>query len=68
MGTFVFSTGVRVGDESLIIDWIKLTIDGVMKESIADGGFMDISGLGIRYIERFVWAVFVYFILQIFVE
>ena len=41
--------GVKVGVED--------SVDGVVQESVSDGGFVDVSRFGIGDVESVVWAV-----------
>ncbi|HEY4500938.1 MAG TPA: hypothetical protein VJI70_01565 [Candidatus Paceibacterota bacterium] len=51
------TTGVGVGDEGTVKEWVKLAVERMMEEPVAHGGLMDIAGLGVRNFEMVISSV-----------
>lgn len=57
MHTFFVSAGERISNKSSIEKWIQNSVDGMMKQSIANTGFVNMATLGVGDIKTFVAAV-----------
>lgn len=59
MGAFAEAAGIGIGDEGLIKKWIKDSVDSVVKEPIANAGFVNVPRFGVANVEGLITAVFI---------
>lgn len=63
-----FTTGIRVGDECAVEEWVQLAIERVMHEAVAHERLVDVAGLGVVDAEVRVWAVVIGAVCEVAVE
>jgi len=68
MRTFFVPTGIRVSDEGFVEEWVEDTIECMVQESIADGGFVNVSRFRVGDCEGVIAGVTVDFCAKLSVE
>ncbi len=66
--SFTDAAGIGIGDKSSVKERIKNAIDGVVKQTVADLGLVDVSRLGVGNVESLIWAVLVCLVAKFRVE
>ena len=68
MRSLANSAGVRIVDKSFFEKRIKQAVNGVVKQSVSDAGFMDMPSLRVIDIKTAVSAMSINFVYQIIMQ
>ncbi|HEY4521312.1 MAG TPA: four helix bundle protein [Candidatus Paceibacterota bacterium] len=60
MRALLFSTRIRVGYKGTVKEWVELSVDGVVDETVAHGRLVDVTRLRVADLERVVRAVTIF--------